>query len=68
MNERKCYYFEIRGDDPIPSKFPESEYSMEFMKMNFVGKFTRTGDEEHDYGQIIRILTQEQADRYFKEY
>lgn len=59
------YYFKMRGDDPIRSKYSENDYTIEEMKKEHVGKFIRVGDEEHDVEQIIGIMTETEAEEYF---
>ena len=59
------YYFKMRGDDPIRSKYSENDYTIEEMKREHVGKFIRVGDEPHDVEQIIGIMTEAEAEEYF---
>jgi hypothetical protein len=54
------YYFKMRGDDTIRSKYSEKDYTVDEMKKEFVGKFIRVGDEPHDVEQIIGIMTEEE--------
>lgn len=61
------YYFELRGDDPRRTSYSEENHSIEEMRSNFVGTFIQVGEEPHDVEQVIGILTQEQAERYFDE-
>jgi hypothetical protein len=61
------YYFKLRGDDPINSKINEKEKTIEEMRKEFLNKFIRVGDEPHDVAQIIGIMTEEEANKYFDE-